>query len=580
MLQRVYLLLLFVTCSLAYHEKYELDIPVADFGEPVATQTLVDHHLFVNTLDGPPLSVNYTPPEQDFTHVTLGIEYIVGGRQFDRLSHVRINGVEVWRPSTLEPNAEVNSTTLYGAKWTKDVSTFAPLFKKSGVVELELGNTYDNTYNGVFNTTLVAKFYNQEPEQTQEETWFYNDQPNAVYPVITGDQDVPPTAQGMLNQLPRNTTRAALSIFASGNGNEEFWYTHDLMANDTGNNLGPTRLVQVWVNGQLAGLANPFPVIYTGGMSVLTWREILGLKVMDVPSYIIDISPFLPTLWDSDTVVEVTVTNGYDNNPVDDGWLVSASCLTWQQSGVKGSGSQKPGAWLNTSLARTLTDATWIAGYTHSLTTTAWLDFEGGNMGSGLVSWNQEVELANFQSSTETSVSLAQDGSQYSIYNWGGPWGETHHRYSQYPMVIEFSSGPTAIDRKYIVDTSQGLNIKLSQRALADLDRPIFGFSDTWVQASLPEGEYERHAMATNSTLTFDSVDKSPFSSGTYQKGTYEEPPLPLSGVFKALLAVIESKSPKDVLNSIPKLLSAVGDLAFAAYSDVLSKKFIQKHSA
>lgn len=113
MLQRVYLLLLFVTCSLAYHEKYELDIPVADFGEPVATQTLVDHHLFVNTLDGPPLSVNYTPPEQDFTHVTLGIEYIVGGRQFDRLSHVRINGVEVWRPSTLEPNAEVNSTTLY-----------------------------------------------------------------------------------------------------------------------------------------------------------------------------------------------------------------------------------------------------------------------------------------------------------------------------------------------------------------------------------------------------------------------------------------------------------------------------------
>lgn len=577
MLQRILLLALLTTSCLAYHQKYEVDVPAADFGEPVAVQTIVDHHVFVNSLDRPPLTVQYTPPEQEFTHVTLGIEYIVGGRQFDRLSHVRINGVEVWRPSTLEPNAETNSTTLYGAKWTKDVSSFASLFKESGTMELELGNVHDNTYTGVFNTTLVAKFYNQGPEQASEESWYYDDQPNVVYPVITGDQDVPPTAQGNLTQLPRNTTRAVLSVFASGNGNEEFWYTHDLIANDTGYNHGPTRLIQVWVNGQLAGIADPFPIIYTGGISVLTWREILGLKVMDVPSYFFDISPFLPTLWDSETVVEVAITNGYDNDPVDDGWLVSASCLTWQQSGVTGSGNQQPSVWLNTSLARSLTDSVWIAGYTHSLTTSAWLDFEGGDMGSGFVNWNQEVEQANFQSGSDTSNYILQDGSQYSIYNWFGSDSKQYHRYSEYPMVVELTETLTVIDRTYQVDTSQGLSVKLTQRALADLDRPIYGSSDTWVEASLPEGQYERHAMATNTTLTFDMVDKSPFSSGTYQIGTDNQQPLPVSGVFSALKAVIDSNSPKQLLDSIPNLLGALGDLAYAAYSDVLSQRFFHK---
>jgi hypothetical protein len=93
--------------------------------------------------------------------------------------------------------------------------------------------------------------------------------------------------------LPSNTVRAVVEVYCSGNGAEEFWYLSEfyllsfgLLVNrrfsDTPDEIvdyfspeaglvakGPFREVQVLVDGKLAGVVWPFPVIYTGGLVVI-----------------------------------------------------------------------------------------------------------------------------------------------------------------------------------------------------------------------------------------------------------------------------------------------------------------------
>lgn len=80
----------------------------------------------------------------------------------------------------------------------------------------------------------------------------------------------------------------------------EFWYANTLdrwrnhwpSSDLTGK--GPFREVQVFVDGTIAGVVYPFPVLYTGGANPLLWRPLASLRAFDIPSFFVDISPFLP----------------------------------------------------------------------------------------------------------------------------------------------------------------------------------------------------------------------------------------------------------------------------------------------
>ena len=86
-------------------------------------------------------------------------------------------------------------------------------------------------------------------------------------------------------------------LYASGNGDEEFWVSHfspiarlpsaellnvqyfntadkylDDLPADTTYGDGPFREVRLLVDGQVAGVAFPYAVIFTGGINPAVWR--------------------------------------------------------------------------------------------------------------------------------------------------------------------------------------------------------------------------------------------------------------------------------------------------------------------
>lgn len=60
----------------------------------------------------------------------------------------------------------------------------------------------------------------------------------------------------------------------------------------------PFRELQLIIDGQLAGVAWPFPVIFTGGVVPGFWRPVVGIDAFNLREDEIDVTPFLPTLVD------------------------------------------------------------------------------------------------------------------------------------------------------------------------------------------------------------------------------------------------------------------------------------------
>lgn len=62
--------------------------------------------------------------------------------------------------------------------------------------------------------------------------------------------------------------------------------------------FSPFREVQVLIDGQLAGVQWPFPVIFTGGVVPSFWNPMVGIDTFDLKEGEIDISPWLGVLCD------------------------------------------------------------------------------------------------------------------------------------------------------------------------------------------------------------------------------------------------------------------------------------------
>ena len=105
--------------------------------------------------------------------------------------------------------------------------------------------------------------------------------------------------------VPKNTTQLILGLFASGNAEEEFWYTNlpnEYNAtfyknwNITFLGEGSFREVAVWLDDEVVGVAWPFEVVFTGGINPGFWQPVVGHRTFDLPSYQVDLTPFLDKL--------------------------------------------------------------------------------------------------------------------------------------------------------------------------------------------------------------------------------------------------------------------------------------------
>lgn len=302
----------------------------------VVTKTLMSYS-FGNSY-GTPFVGPYTPPACSFNRVTWNFTVTSSGRQFDRLALAYFGDTELWRTSTAEP-------TTNGIVWTyvKDMSNFLSLFKEEQTLIFDLGNLINDIYTGPFNTTLQATFFTADNTITPADK---------IVPISArmGAQGKSsawsyPTNASNSVTLPRNIQRAVFSVSATGQSAEEFWYSNVLSSevNTFGPDAGllpysPFRETQVYIDGTLAGVAWPFPIIFTGGIVPGLWRPIVGIDAFDLREDEIDITPWLPVLCDGKPhTFEIRVTGISDNghnkgvlaNTVGSYWILTGKIFLW-----------------------------------------------------------------------------------------------------------------------------------------------------------------------------------------------------------------------------------------------------------
>ncbi|OAP61385.1 hypothetical protein AYL99_03588 [Fonsecaea erecta] len=300
---------------------------VSQAPECVVTQTLMIHS-FANSY-GKPYVGPYIPPDCSFNRVALNLTVTAAGKQFDRLAIAYFGDVEIWRTSTAEP-------TPNGIIWTyiKDVSHLLALFTHSQTLTFDLGNLINENYTSPFNVTLQATFFTTADTEKRADL---------ILPIPAGRS--PSSEFNVWNShlgktsnmlvLPQNIERAVITVSATGQMNEEFWYSNVLSSNvDTfgANSLlgySPFREIQLFIDGNLAGVVWPFPIIFTGGIVRGFWRPVVGIDAFDIREDEIDITPWLPLLCDGEGHSFELQVVGIDDDGNGSGFLSEAVGNYW-----------------------------------------------------------------------------------------------------------------------------------------------------------------------------------------------------------------------------------------------------------
>ncbi|KAJ8754580.1 hypothetical protein K2173_010015 [Erythroxylum novogranatense] len=413
---------------------------------------LVLQHDFGYTYGQPPVLANYTPPShcpsQEFSKIIIEWKATSRGRQFDRIFGVWLGGVELLRSCTAEPRAT-------GIVWTvrKDITRYYSLLLRKDKQELAvyLGNIVDKTYTGVYHVNITFHFY-----PTKDNFRYYNHKLNNLKMGSDSHADLIlpisrklPLYDGLWFEIenssdtkskdfkiPPNVYRAVLEVYVSFHETDESWYTNVpndyILANnltDTPGN-GPFREVVVSIDGEIVGAIWPFTVIYTGGINPLLWRPITGIGSFNLPSYDVEITPFLGNILDSRFhKLEFSVTNALKV------WYIDANLHLWLDDkrartfGKLSMHESKPFALslvsdfegLNgkfvTSARRSIFSSGWVASSRGNITTTFYQHFGYNNyikMGKNgdsqdvnqVISFNDSISFQKVSSYSQWMKSL------------------------------------------------------------------------------------------------------------------------------------------------------------------------------
>jgi hypothetical protein len=364
---------------------------------------------------------NYTPPSCDFNHVIINFTVTTIGRQYDRTGVMYLGDIEVWRTSTAEPQGARSNTPIRW-EYEKDMSPFLSLWKQPQTLIFDLENIVNDIYTGILNTTLTATFF-KSPVRIG-----HHAPADLVIPITqrigsTGkpSQFVYPEANATNTiSFPRNVNRAVFTIDVKGQGNEEFWMSNVFESaiytfNDTYGvypGYSPWREVQVLIDGQIAGIWWPFPVIYTGGIVPQLNRPIVGLQAYDILEHEIDITAWLPLLCDGKEHTFIIKVVGL----IDDGgssvklssttessWYITGKIFVWlDAAGSVTTGTidvvSAPYPTFTLSQAVTKNATGFNETYSYSLTAsrsffiTSTLHTQNT---SGVVSWKQDLSYSN-----------------------------------------------------------------------------------------------------------------------------------------------------------------------------------------
>jgi hypothetical protein len=291
------------------------------------TVTLLNTWPFDNELGKGTAYGLYAPPPAcpaPWRMVVLNWSTSVQGVQYDRLGTLDIGGIEIFRTVNAEPD-------LAGITWNvyKDVTEYSPTLASPHVFVATMNNYVFGPYTGVIYVNATLTFY--------EASAAYPAPSIAATILQAANQTIGPGVNSSmtLSSLPENISRAYLEVYATGHSCDEFWYTNvpnSFMSNPYAapNGLcGGTALreLDVYVDGHFAGVATPFPYIYTGGINPYLWEPIPAVDTFNIQPYMFDLSPFAALLSNgAPHTINVSVLNNANY------WVVNANLFLYEQS--------------------------------------------------------------------------------------------------------------------------------------------------------------------------------------------------------------------------------------------------------
>ncbi|KAI5236624.1 peptide-N4-(N-acetyl-beta-D-glucosaminyl) asparaginase amidase N [Aureobasidium subglaciale] len=527
-------------------------LPIIQLYKPVSTpqssscnvqQTLMVH-TFASSY-GVPYVGQYTPPGCEFNNVVIEWTVTSAGRQFDRLAEMYLGDIEIWRTSTAEPTA---SGIIF--RYEKDLSMYLSLWKSPQQLIFSLNNVYDNTYTGAFNTTLTATFsYNPAKPA-------YADLILPITPQLgTAGQPsiftLPGDSASVQQTLPRNVSHATVSIAATGQSNEEFWYTNVLQSdindfNSTVGSLlgfGPFREVQLFIDDMMAGVAWPFPTVFTGGIAPGFWRPAVGIDAYDLREYEIDITPFLPYLLDENSHAFSIRVVGIDDNggngsatlstsSINSYWLVSGKILLFygedSYNGTHAAPTISTSPIIQTTSRVDRTSNGTISSLSYSVSAK-----RSYSVKSSYGSWTQSLDYSNQgivgQAGLFTSNIQRTVGNQAAVVNSAPDFSNTLS--FTYPITAnltyksaEFTQFNTSIDHGLQISSSGRPDLSTYTLVTGPLDLSEGQFGDAFY-SNVPNNSfsygimdrrfqelsygipYSRHIKTNNLTITYDSLE-------------------------------------------------------------------------
>ncbi|KAL5732072.1 Peptide-N4-(N-acetyl-beta-glucosaminyl)asparagine amidase A [Ranunculus cassubicifolius] len=529
-------------------------------------------HDFAYTYNKPPVLADYKPPtqckSQKFEKIVLEWKATCKGRQFDRIFGVWLGGVELLRSCSAEPRAT-------GIEWTveKDITRYASLLRKPETLAVYLGNLIDSTYTGVYHVNVTIHFYPAEEQSkinvanSKNLDFGYDSPADLVLPIsrnlplneglwfnVQNSTDV----QLKEFSIPKNAYRAVLEVYVSPQQNDEFWFGNPPNEYIKANNLsgtpgnGPFREVVVSLDDNVVGAVFPFTVIYTGGVNPLLWRPITAIGSFDVPTYDIEITPFLGNILDGKQhKIGFGVTNALNV------WYIDANLHVWLDSKsveTKGKLMEYKSSPLNASLASNFTgmNGTFLTSASRSIYSSGWVESSYGKVKThsfqhyNFANWMKFGKDGNLQIVNQTI------GSNLTVYSNHPSFTRTAKHYQSFPFYM-YSDNVDQGNNSYtsIANISQGFiekrifgqtglgrfgsslkNVQNGQGSIlvkGSLVSSGLGSTQQVYQYAGTDGCYFRNVSSSNYTVLYDNsgdvcTKKKSHGSGSFKFGKWRRP--------------------------------------------------------
>lgn len=279
--------------------------------EPVVVQVM-EHVKFDHA--HPPVENEVTLPKGNWEKVILTITGDQEGRQFDRIMHIWAGNTQIFAGCTPEPTKD-------GIMWKleKDITLYLPILSGKKTFTTQLENYMDELHTGIPNMSFYLEFFPSEEKEISQKSWEMKI-PDSIIPILNAPKPYMIEKDGIMDvplTLPNDMKELYLDLYVIHQNKDEFFWS-----------LNPAfREVEIFIDDQPAGVIWPEPILYTGGVNPLLYRPVSGLRSMNLPTFIINLTPFAGLLG-GEHKLSIRVENNMNY------WLIGGSLFLYQNNGI------------------------------------------------------------------------------------------------------------------------------------------------------------------------------------------------------------------------------------------------------